>query len=330
MNRFPFDPMIEKIGGTVSNDSATDVAVTCIVCKRKNKMYVSRVNGMAICFRCGFTASAEMMLVRVFGKSPHDARAEVARLRRGKIAHNSAYAPRSQDVLLAAMGIRQQADTQDKCQPLPDRCTGCVNGRGYEYLLSRGVEPVTIQQYRLMYCDVASSTIQTRGHVVFPDYDPKSGELRYWTTRSTLNKPNLPKSYNVPGKRSKFLFGEFALIPGNNFVLVVEGPMDMLATEGHGVALLGSTISDDQVNALARMNRNIIVCLDGGEYKKTLDVCRKIAKRTECSFTLLPEGEDPCSFSENGIDLVSYVLRNSRTYNIAAELDLKLLESSVR
>ena len=125
-----------------------------------------------------------------------------------------------------------------------------------------------------------------------------SGEPKY------LNSPETPLFHK--GRELYGLHEHRRAIQGENRVLVVEGYMDVVMLDQHGVqnavATLGTAITPDHVTRLLRLADEVIFAFDGD------NAGRKAAWRALensllqardgklLSFLFLPEGEDPDSF----------------------------------
>jgi len=125
-----------------------------------------------------------------------------------------------------------------------------------------------------------------------------AGEPKY------LNSPETPLFHK--GRELYGLYEHRRAIQGDNRVIVVEGYMDVVMLDQHGVqnavATLGTAITADQAARLLRLADAVVFAFDGD------NAGRKAAWRAlenslpqaqdgkRLSFLFLPEGEDPDSF----------------------------------
>ncbi|MCR3754648.1 MAG: DNA primase [Candidatus Westeberhardia cardiocondylae] len=150
------------------------------------------------------------------------------------------------------------------------------------------------------------------GRIIFPIYD-NYGRVVAFGGRSILFSKK-PKYINSPETRifhkTRYLYGLY-----NNIILqkscklvrliVVEGYMDVLTLRSFGifyvVALLGSSISSDQIRLLYRFTNQVIFCYDGdsagriSSWKTLLRVLPYLTDDKRMNFVFLPAGEDPDS-----------------------------------
>lgn len=155
-----------------------------------------------------------------------------------------------------------------------------------------------------------------KNRLVFPIHNYK-GEVVGFGGRAL--SPNVkPKYWNSPETpifvKSQELYGLYHLRKYNknrDYVLVVEGYMDVISLYQHGmtnaVATLGTTTSQAHLNTLSRVVKTIIFCFDGDKAGKTAawralkTALPWLKKGVQLKFLFLPEGEDPDTFiQKNG------------------------------
>lgn len=112
---------------------------------------------------------------------------------------------------------------------------------------------------------------------------PPEGVLRYWTKC-------------IPNGISNALYGYDIIPEDTDTVVLVEGPTDVWRFGPGAVALLGSSLSLNQVNLLKRKNiRNVLIMLDSDMKDKNNII--KIEKKLRNKFNVdkidLPSGKDP-------------------------------------
>jgi len=180
-----------------------------------------------------------------------------------------------------------------------------------EYLIKeRGLSEKDIDDFHLEYCTTGyfkvASIGTTAGRIVFPLY--MCDELIGWQARYLEKKDSkgkkfvwneaikdwkhipmgedgryedffIPKYYMPPGMpRSRALLNyDNAKLASRDFVVVVEGPIDCMKVGIHGIATLGSTITQQQARIIKACWCNIIWILDseidteGEKFKRILD-----------------------------------------------------------
>ncbi len=118
-----------------------------------------------------------------------------------------------------------------------------------------------------------------------------------------INSPETPIFY-----KGRELYGLYQLRKHSkniDFIIVVEGYMDVVAMHQHNitttVATLGTAISEAQLNTLSRTTKNIIFCFDGDDGGKNAAI-RAMSESLKVmnagityKFLFLDQGEDPDS-----------------------------------
>lgn len=149
-----------------------------------------------------------------------------------------------------------------------------------------------------------------RNRVTFPIRDSRGRSIGFGArtlgddTPKYLNSPQTPLFH-----KSEVLYGIYELLEScrhPDFVLVVEGYMDVIALHQAGipqvVATLGTASNRGQLRQLQRYTDRIVVCFDGdGAGRKAawhaLTEALPIAnEKLDLRFLFLPEGEDPDSY----------------------------------
>ena len=105
-----------------------------------------------------------------------------------------------------------------------------------------------------------------------------------------------------------------------NYLIVNEGYMDVITSYSRGVknavAIMGTNITDEQVNLLKKYTKNVAICLDGD--KAGMDGVKNLIRGFEkanmnYSITILPNDMDPDEFiRKNGIDLYKEFITTKR------------------
>ncbi len=207
--------------------------------------------------------------------------------------------------------------------------------RVVNYLKNRGLSESIIQEYQLGYAPegwnnlgktfpknekaliVTGMLIEKppnrtydayRHRVMFPIHD-RRGRIIGFGGR-VLESEQQPKYINSPEttlfKKGKSLYGLYQLAQRNahpEFILVVEGYMDVIALVQHGVpdvvATLGTATTREHVQSLLRYTQHLIFCFDGDSagrkaaWKALESVLPCLDAKAKFQFMFLPEGEDP-------------------------------------
>jgi len=167
------------------------------------------------------------------------------------------------------------------CVRLDERCPEVAPAG--KYLEDRGMDPEwAAHMYGLSYCvqgnpDVYGGLME--GRLIIPAF--KNGGLVGWQGRLLHNPPKLRglkylRYLSMPGQtwRSHTLLGaDQAVAASTNFVVVVEGPLDMVRQGPPCVATMGLSVSYPQMELMAELwggqDKTVFVAGDSGEQAVT-------------------------------------------------------------
>jgi DNA primase len=179
-----------------------------------------------------------------------------------------------------------------------------------------------------------------RGQVIaFGGRIMQKGEPKY------LNSPETPLFHK--GRELYGLFEHRRAIQGEDRVLVVEGYMDVVMLDQHGVdnavATLGTAITSDQAARLLRLANEVIFAFDGdaagrkAAWRALENSLPQARDGKLLSFLFLPDGEDPDSFVRTqGADAFKKLcaqampLSDFLFHELTAQTDLSSQEGKVR
>ena len=200
----------------------------------------------------------------------------------------------------------------------PDRKLSAIGQKALQYALSR-MSLEDIVSYKIGYCGLG----KYKWRLVVPFFE--KGEVVYFVARQIYDSP---KPYDNPNK------GEFGGIGADDVVfnidgarklgcaIVCEGVFDAIRAGEDGIALLGTDISEVQINKLLEIP-DVCILLDEDAKLKALKMAKRfkeIGKIVKVAF--LPNG-DPADFSRSEI---RKIIDNSVLYSYEFE-SLTLLES---
>jgi DNA primase len=179
-----------------------------------------------------------------------------------------------------------------------------------------------------------------RGQVIaFGGRIMQKGEPKY------LNSPETPLFHK--GRELYGLFEHRRAIQGEDRVLVVEGYMDVVMLDQHGVdnavATLGTAITSDQAARLLRLANEVVFAFDGdaagrkAAWRALENSLPQARDGKLLSFLFLPDGEDPDSFVRaQGADAFNKLcaqampLSDFLFHELVAQTDLASQEGKVR
>lgn len=198
------------------------------------------------------------------------------------------------------------------------------------YLKSRDVSVEQMSEAGLIIAgpDIAEPYDRFRNRLMFPIADARGRVIAFGgralspdAKAKYLNSPETPLFH-----KGRVLYNlDRARKPAHDegTVIVVEGYMDVvgMAQGGihHGVAPLGTALTEDQIQLLWRMAPEPILCFDGDKaglraaYRAVERVLPLLKPGHSLRFALLPEGKDPDDLvREEGGDAMREVLAKAR------------------
>jgi DNA primase len=167
-----------------------------------------------------------------------------------------------------------------------------------------------------------------RNRVMFPIRD-RRGKVIGFGARIIGKANDEPKYLNSPEtpvfNKSRELYGFFEAkqaIQKQQFVLVVEGYMDVVAVSQAGinnvVATLGTACTEQHIQYLFKVVPEVVFCFDGDTAGKkaawrALELCLPVLDdQHRVKFLLLPSGEDPDSFvRKNGAAALELLIKKA-------------------
>jgi len=328
-----FDSFIEThFSIPISDWTGEDVYTACSNpdCGREKKMGIHRDKGIFHCFVCGHSGGAVQLIQETLGVTTQRATEQLKVIYQGQTVS----VPIGGEAdLLEEMVNRMGTVREPNHNPtvkLPRGCIPIAGTRGATYLCKRGFKYVDYKQYGLLLCThpKEENELRLRNYIIFPDYCPSTGKLRYWTSRyAGFRLPErTKKSYNPKGiPRRGVLYGLFAVPASRNTIILVEGPLDVLALPGQAIALLSNQITDDQATEIAIRFRKVIICLDGDAKTYALDVANRLRRKgMEHIFVSFLSYNDPAeALAEKG-EVVEMVREEAQPFSPSMELGVKL------
>ena len=179
-----------------------------------------------------------------------------------------------------------------------------------------------------------------RNRIIFPIKNVMNKTIGFG---GRITEGNEPKYLNSPETAVFFKSKEFyglnlsaKSISSNNYALIVEGYMDVIACHAAGItnaiAILGTALTGEHIKRLSRYTNNIFLCFDSDSagIKATLR-SGEMFQKEEISVKIvsLPKGEDPDSFikthgrdsflefTKNALDLLDFEVKESmKTFDL--------------
>jgi DNA primase len=181
-----------------------------------------------------------------------------------------------------------------------------------------------------------------RGRVIFPVHN-LSGKVVAFGARILTREKDQPKYINSPEtdiyRKSQTLYGLFQAkneIRKHEFCYLVEGYTDVISLHLAGienvVASSGTALTEDQIRLMRRFTENVTVLFDGDPagIKAALRGIDLVLKGgLNVRVVLLPDGEDPDSFSKKmgSTEFQQYLKSHSKDF-ISFKIDLLSADAS--
>jgi len=197
--------------------------------------------------------------------------------------------------------------------------TAIKNGYKSEYLVKSGL---TIEKENSRFDRFA-------GRVMFPIHD-LAGKVIGFGGRILKSDKNAAKYINSPESeiyhKSRILYGIYHAkksIVQNDRSYLVEGYTDVISLHQAGienvVASSGTSLTDDQIRLIKRFTNNITILYDGdpaGIKAAIRGIDMILEQGLNLKVVLLPEGEDPDSFSKkhNASKVIDFIKKNESDF----------------
>lgn len=168
-----------------------------------------------------------------------------------------------------------------------------------------------------------------RGRVIFPIHGI-AGRVLAFGGRTLKNDKKIAKYLNSPESevyhKSRILYGIYQAkksIVQNDKCYLVEGYTDVLSFHQAGienvVASSGTALTPDQIRLIKRFSNNVTIIYDGdpaGIKASLRGIDLVLEEELNVKVLLLPDGEDPDSFSKKmgAADLIDYINRNESDF----------------
>jgi DNA primase len=195
-----------------------------------------------------------------------------------------------------------------------------LNQDSYEYLYERDLSDNEIQQWKIGYD-------KNENRIVFPLMDSYNNVLGFnkrliCKETKGISKKYIHSSDSEIFKKSNYLYGMNDIDKTFDYIILSEGVFDVILARKYGlkntICALGTSLSENQIDILAKYNKEIIVVYDNDA--KGIATMKKVmplleSKNISARLLILPEGKDLADMSmmmKHGIK--DYVINGSMTY----------------
>ena len=195
-----------------------------------------------------------------------------------------------------------------------------LNDFARDYLTDRDISEDEIQQWCIGY-DKAENRI------VFPLHDSYNNVIGFNKRLITKNTKGVCKKYihssdNEIFKKSCYLYGLNHIDKDCDHIILTEGVMDCILAQKYGlkntVCALGTSLSDHQIDLLAKFKKEIIVAYDSDE--KGMKTMKKVMalfdeRGISARLVILPEDKDLADLSiDLQYSITDYIMKYKMTY----------------
>ena len=324
---------MSELGATPAG-RGIEYKMACVSCGKQDHMYLNVVKGVGTCFSCGYTFNLVRLLMDLHGVDLRTAIQEARQLTSGLLTDTRCNGVQSsvalRNVLLSTLQHTRAENVTRTIVELPANCVPITSRQakdGRAYLSGRGFGLGHLVFSEIQYVWKRDpNQAKYWKHLVFVERD-KDNNVIYWTTRAAYEPDKkYPKSYHPHGIDKNVLLGMSSVKTQGRYVMLVEGPLDMIAFQGCAVASLGRMLSDQQVNLLTNQFRCVVVMYDSDAAKQSVEAYEKLVRagcknvlRYEYRYRADHAWNDPAEAIESGMqsrELVQHILSSARRMSL--------------
>lgn len=202
-------------------------------------------------------------------------------------------------------------------------CMKYFNGmtdEAYDYVYGRELENETLDKWYIGFDSYDN-------RIVFPLLDSYNNVVGFNKRLINIKTKGLKQKYihssnSEVFEKAKYIYGLNHIDKNADYIILTEGVFDVILPQQYGVkntvCALGTTLSDYQVNLLAKYNKEIIIAYDCDEkglktLKKVIPLFRQAGIRTK--MLPLPEETDLADLAlQLKENLLDYIMNNAVSY----------------
>jgi len=293
--------ILEEYGLYIQDENDRSLICNCPYCFDPTHFWVLKENGRGICWKCNYSVSLVRLLQDLSGLSFYECKDILKSYREDRLYYESTKVKKK--LLLTGLPFIPVSISKSKQAK-----------RAIKYLLKRGLSMFEIKFYYFSILRAENGLLfknryfyklikRFKNFVFIPIFNYDGTKPIYFVARNIKNNnfryfnPNMEE---VALGKNDILFN-IHNAKRFNTIYITEGIFSAIAIGINSVSLLGKTISDAQIKLLKKtIARNIIVCLDGGEYKSTYNVIDKLYTYLDKNiyFIQLPLRKDPADLNK--------------------------------
>lgn len=295
------DPLVEQFSSRLGSPIFTNSEEVRFNCYRKDcggpgrpdtkhHLYLNPIKGKYFCQRCRRGGTVEYLAKSLGVQSPEKVLGVW-----DKLVNSFLFGDSEEEKLSSAT---YATIPRDYIEILPGTTA-------YNYLISRGIDDLTMQQYQLGFGTARLFEIPREEHplyagknrVIFPDFN-SDGTLCYWVARtySGLHKSKY-KNATVPRDSQVFNLGRVQSRGYKGQLVICEGPISAIIAGENAVATYGVYVTGSQIDRLvAHAADEYVVAVDGDAVGEGVSLCSRLWKRgLNCKMVRFAPDEDPAS-----------------------------------
>jgi len=279
------------------NDGTGEYELNCPSCGNDKKFFFNVKKGKGQCWKCGFAAGS---LKTLFNKMK-----QLGLAVNGQIEENPDEEEYRYKVPQSEMPTEEEIQEEDGLEnylrgalttnkpnpilsrvplpeyyrPLPAPPSSHLGQQAFHWLTcARGLTEEQIMKYEIGFC----SKGEHAGKIIIPVRD-EHGEQVYWVGRRFTGAARMKKRFHNPTRKNEgkkiyhskktVLFNIDRLIKEKvKTVVLVEGWRDVFSLDSRAMALLGKTLSKEQLELMTKYFSSFIILLDPDTYEDGYDM----------------------------------------------------------
>lgn len=288
----------KKLGSKVkTTNTPSEIHICCPVCgETRYRMYINVDSRLVYCHNCQFSGTIIKLIQQIEGISYYDA---ISRYKDFSVIKS----PQQLHDYLFIREIRTPAVAKrpialpDEYQPLSS-CENVTARKAIKYLHKRGITNRQIEQYKIGVCSLG----EYRDRIILPIY--YGNDLKFWVARAIGTAPLKEKSPHTEEyqfSKSEVLFNVDLAVRKYHFIILSEGIFDALSWGEAGVALLGKSLYDAQLDTLLgyknELTEGIYLALDADATESMIKIAKRLSAYFPVYLIRIPyEFDDPNNF----------------------------------
>jgi DNA primase len=261
------------------------ISANCPFCSEHGKspdtkfhLGISIERNMAHCFRCHYKKSLAGLVMEIERCSFAEAYEIIG-----------GHMPSRDNLNLREIKINKRVSEIE----LPEEChqlsrTNARHRRAIDYLKNRGIDFRTAQFLSYGFAVTGEYAQRIIIPVLF------GTKVVGFTARTILPKADEPLRYKTAQdfKSAKYLYN-YDHAKESEFVVIMEGPLDVARLPQYAVGLFTNQMSDAQVLLVTKTWKRAVIMLDRDAYDSAWEIQKRLSGFMDCTVAALPNSKDP-------------------------------------